>query len=227
MTEDSLTEPDARIDTDRTERIGIPEAVYCAAKTTEQCVAIVAEMLQRSKDAVIATRCTPEQREALLALAPQTAEGATLTWQHRARTGSRAALIGAGTSDLPVVQEAAATLRALGHDVDTILDVGVAGLHRTLDALPRIRRGDALIVAAGMEGALPTVLGGLVSAPIVAVPTSTGYGTSFEGMTALLGMLASCAPGISVVGIDNGYGAACALHRILSVTKRVSGSDAT
>ena len=208
---------EARIDLDRTRRVDLPEAVYCHHKTTRQCVAIVTEMLAGGSDAVIATRTTPEQFEALHALRPppNEAAGSTLTWRHRPTTGRRAAVVAAGTSDLPVATECRLTLEALGHEVDAVTDVGVAGLHRLLTALPEFADAEVLVAIAGMEGALPTVLAGLVAQPLIAVPTSVGYGTAFEGQTALLSMMTSCAPGIAVVGIDNGYGAACAAHRIL------------
>jgi pyridinium-3,5-biscarboxylic acid mononucleotide synthase len=205
----------ALIDLARSERIGMPEAVNCQGKTVQQCVDIVGLMLDRGDDCVIATRCAPDQAAALRALSPMLDAHATLTWRHRPASGRTTAIVCGGTSDLPIVDEAAATLAALGHSVDRHVDVGVAGLHRLLSAVPSIRQADVVIAIAGMEGALATVLGGLVAAPIIAVPSSAGYGSSFEGVTAMLGMLASCAPGIAVVGIDNGYGAACAAHRIL------------
>jgi NCAIR mutase (PurE)-related protein len=208
---------DARLDLDRSRRIDLPEAVYCHHKTTAQCVAIVAELLQRGDDAVVATRATPEQRRALRDVAPPAAEaGPTLSWRHRSPSGRRVTVVAAGTSDLPVADECRITLSSLGHEVAAITDVGVAGLHRLLGVLPDLEPADVVVAVAGMEGALPTVLAGLVPQPIIAVPTSVGYGTAFEGQTALLSMLTSCAPGIAVVGIDNGYGAACAAHRILA-----------
>jgi hypothetical protein len=129
-------------------------------------------------------------------------------------------VVTAGTSDLPVATECRLTLEALGHSAGVISDVGVAGLHRLVTVLPELESADVLVVVAGMEGALPTVLAGLVAQPMVAVPTSVGYGTAFEGQTALAAMMTSCAPGIAVVGIDNGYGAACAVHRILRAWPR-------
>lgn len=208
--------PEARIDLDRTTRIDLPEAVYCLGKTVDQCVEIVGSMLDGGDDAVIATRATPEQQAALAALGPAAHVDSTLTWRHRPPTGAAAGVIAAGTSDLPVAGECRLTLEALGHDVEVITDVGVAGLHRLLAVLDDLDRADVLVAVAGMEGALPTVLAGLVAQPLIAVPTSVGYGTAFEGQTALLSMLTSCAPGVAVVGIDNGYGAACAAHRILA-----------
>ncbi len=207
--------PEFRLDVDRTRRIKMPEAVYCHHKTVEQCVDIVGEFLETSTDAVIATRATPDQFDALTKLQPNSATGTTLTWRPRPPTGRTASVLCAGTSDLPVASEAVETLTALGHSVDLKVDIGVAGLHRLLSVLDEIV-AEVVIVLAGMEGALPTVVAGLVSQPIIAVPTSVGYGTAFDGQTALMSMLTSCAPGISVVGIDNGYGAASAAHRILS-----------
>ena len=212
--------PDARLDLDRTARIDLPEAVYCLGKTVPQCTDIVSAMLAEGRDAVVATRATAEQQEALSALDPDAHTGSTLTWRHRPPTGATAVVVAAGTSDLPVAEECRATLVSMGHDARSIVDVGVAGLHRLLDALPGIEDADVVVAVAGMEGALPTVLGGLIAAPLIAVPTSVGYGTAFEGQTALASMMTSCAPGIAVVGIDNGYGAACAAHRILRSLRR-------
>lgn len=207
--------PDARLDFDRTARIDLPEAVYCRSKTVEQCVDIVSSMLADGADAVIATRTTDEQLAALTELDPEASAAGTLVWRPRPPTGAVAAVVAAGTSDLPVAEECRLTLEAMGHRVELSVDVGVAGLHRLLDIVPSLATADAIVAVAGMEGALPTVLGGLVAQPLIAVPTSVGYGTAFEGMTALAGMMTSCAPGVAVVGIDNGYGAACAAHRIL------------
>lgn len=212
----------ARLDLDRTERTGLPEAVYCQGKTTEQVVAIVERLLTDGTDAVIATRATTEQAAALDALAPAPAgRGAGIrSWRHRALTGRCVAVVAAGTSDLHVADECRLTLTALGHDARAVTDVGVAGLHRLTAALPEIEDAELIVAVAGMEGALPTVLAGLVRQPIIAVPTSAGYGTSLEGVTALLGMLATCSPGITVVGIDNGFGAAYAGHRMLEMSRR-------
>ena len=209
---------DARIDIGRSARIDIPEAVYCAGKTTEHCVAIVAEMLERGTDAVLATRTTPEQHAVLSTLDPDDATATALLWRPRPGTSRSVAVVSAGTSDLPVADECRLTLRAFGHDARLVTDVGVAGLHRLTSALPELDGQEVIVAIAGMEGALATVLAGLVPQPIVAVPTSAGYGTSFEGITALVSMMASCSPGIAVVGIDNGYGAACAAHRILGAS---------
>jgi NCAIR mutase (PurE)-related protein len=221
---------EARLDLDRTRRIDLPEAVYCQSKTVEQCVTIVESLLADGTDAVVATRATPDQHKALQHLSPTAATDhtsagyTTMTWRHRPRTGARVAVVSAGTSDLAVAGECRLTLEALGHEVTSLTDVGVAGLHRLLGVLETLEPAGAIVTIAGMEGALPTVMAGLVAQPIVAVPTSVGYGTAFEGQTALLSMMTSCAPGIAVVGIDNGYGAACAAHRIVRVASgRVDG----
>ncbi len=194
----------------------MPEAVLCQFKSIDQTTAAVQGLLEAG-DAVVATRLTEEQRPKLQALRPDLADLTTMAWNPRSSSGRSVAIISAGTSDVPIASEAAVTLAALGHDVRRITDVGVAGVHRLQAAIPEFEDADVIIAIAGMEGALPTVLAGLTGMPIIAVPTSVGYGTAFDGMTALLTMLASCAPGIAVVGIDNGYGAACAAHRILGL----------
>jgi NCAIR mutase (PurE)-related protein len=209
----------ARLDLARTERTGLPEAVYCQGKSADQVDAIVRRLLTEPTDAVIATRATPEQAERLDALAPHGVGAGIRTWHHRPATGRRVAVVAAGTSDVPVADECRLVLTALGHTVDVITDVGVAGLHRLTAALPELAPAELVVAIAGMEGALPTVLAGLVRQPIIAVPTSAGYGTSLEGITALLGMLATCSPGIVVVGIDNGFGAAYAVHRMLEMSR--------
>lgn len=215
-----------RLDLGRSERLGLPEAVYCEGKTVQQCVDIVAAFLASGEDAVIATRATEEQQAALVELDPVNHVGTTLTWRHRAASGRSASIVSAGTSDLPVANEVRLVLNAMGHEAVAITDVGVAGLHRLTDALPDIMANEIIVALAGFEGALPTVLAGLVPHPIIAIPTSVGYGTAFEGMTALHSMMASCAPGISLVGIDNGYGAACAAHRLLSALSRAETVNA-
>jgi NCAIR mutase (PurE)-related protein len=207
----------ARLDLSRTERTGLPEAVYCQGKAAEHALAIVERLLTDGDDVVIATRVTAEQAPLLDALAPQSTGTGIRTWRHRPPTGRRVAVVAAGTSDLPIADECRLTLLALGHDAYAVTDVGVAGLHRLTAALPEIEPAEVIVAVAGMEGALPTVLAGLMRQPIVAVPTSVGYGAGLEGVTALLSMLASCSPGISVVGIDNGFGAAYSVHRMLQV----------
>jgi hypothetical protein len=213
-----------QLDLDRTRRVGMPEAIYCQGKTSDQCVAIVSELLTdgRSNDAIVATRVQADQLDGLVVLRPSVIAGTTLTWRPRPASGTTVAVVCAGVSDITVADEARATLEALGHTVISRTDVGVAGLHRLTDALPDLEQADIVIAVAGMEGALATVLAGLIPQPIVAVPTSAGYGTSFEGMTALLSMAASCAPGIALVGIDNGYGAACVAHRMATLRERTT-----
>ena len=209
----------SRLDLSRTARIGMPEAVFAAGKTPEQCVEIVARMLADTAHPVIVTRCATRHQDALRELAPDGTWSGTLTWRHAPTRPGTVAIVSGGTSDEHVVNECAGTLTAMGVGVRQVPDVGVAGLHRLLGSLGELDDGDVLVTVAGMEAALPTVLAGLVAAPIVAVPTSVGYGTTFEGLTALLSMMSSCAPGISVVGIDNGYGAACAALRILGSSR--------
>jgi NCAIR mutase (PurE)-related protein len=207
----------ASIDHHRHLRQGMPEAVYGPGKRPEQCVAIVGELLTNGTGPVLLTRADEEQRVACTtAHGGSIEEGRALLW--RAPTANRAAnvvIVTAGTSDLPVANEAALTLRAYGLASSVVADVGVAGLHRLLARLDQITSADAVIVIAGMEGALASVVGGLTGAPVVAVPTSVGYGAALDGVTALLAMHASCASGVTVVGIDNGFGAACAIARIL------------
>lgn len=206
-----------RLDVDRPRRIGMPEAVYAGAKTADQCVAIVETLLDTSDDPVIVTHATGDQHQALLRLKPAGDWGRTLTWRHAPlREVAPVAIVSGGTSDQPVVDECAATLTAMGVPAHTHRDVGVAGLHRLMDVVPSLGEASVVVAVAGMEASLPTVLAGLVGAPIIGVPTSAGYGSSLEGITAMLSMLASCAPGIAVVGIDNGYGAACAALRMLA-----------
>jgi NCAIR mutase (PurE)-related protein len=210
----------ARIDHHRRLRTGLPEAVYAPGKSVEQCVAIVGELLAGGDDPVILSRADAAQRAAALAAhAGGTATGRaphTVTWRPAAPRPATVVVASAGTADLPVADECAATLTALGLPPVRLTDVGVAGLHRLLAEVDVLATADAVVVVAGMEGALASVVGGLTGAPVVAVPTSVGYGASLEGVTALLAMLASCASGTTVVGIDNGFGAACAVSRILA-----------
>ena len=207
-----------RLDLDRSRRTGLPEAIYAEGKSVQQCVDIVAALLgPDGGDApVVVTRCTGEQLTALEQLAPTGRWSSTLTWRHASmRDVAPVALVSGGTSDAPVLDECLGTLTALGVPTREVRDVGVAGLHRLLDAVDELDGVSAVVVVAGMEAALGTVLAGLVAAPIVAVPTSVGYGTTFDGLTALLSLLSSCAPGVTVVGIDNGYGAAAAVARVV------------
>jgi NCAIR mutase (PurE)-related protein len=208
----------ARVDVDRAARTGDPEVVYGAGKTPEQVVALLRTLHERHPDrAVLATRLADEALDRLAAELPEAAldrvaRAATLG-ELPAPHGT-VAVVAAGTSDAPVAAEAALTVRVHGAAVDRIDDVGVAGLHRLLAVRDRIAAADCLVVVAGMEGALPSVVGGLTGVPLVAVPTSVGYGASFGGLAALLGMLNSCAPGVTVVNIDNGYGAGVFAARV-------------
>lgn len=208
---------DALVDHHRVLRQGMPEAVYGPGKTPEQCVQIVGELLAHGSGPVLLTRTSPDQADAVIAAHPDPERrGSTLLWRRPGpdRTG-RVLVASAGTADAPVVDECTLTLEAFGFAPDRLTDIGVAGLHRVLANLDRITSADAVIVVAGMEGALASVIGGLTGAPVVAVPTSVGYGAGLDGVTALLAMHASCASGVTVVGIDNGFGAACAIARML------------
>ena len=207
---------DALVDHHRTLRQGMPEAIYGPGKSPEQCVRIVDELLTHGSGPVLLTRSTPDQRQAVLAAHPdaEVTSGSVLWRAPSARRPQRVLAISAGTADVPVLDEAVFTLRAHGFEPDRITDVGVAGLHRLLAHLDRVTSAEAIVVVAGMEGALASVIGGLTSVPVVAVPTSVGYGAGLEGVTALLAMHASCASGVTVVGIDNGFGAACAIARL-------------
>jgi len=207
----------ARVDHHRALRQGHPEAVYGPGKTPEQCAAIVAELLSEpGAGPVLLTRASPDQAEAALgANAEGRQTGHTVVWRPAAVRSGRVVVITAGTADLPVAEECIVTLTAQGFRPELVADCGVAGVHRLLATLDELRSADAIVVVAGMEGALASVVGGITAAPVVAVPTSTGYGAAFEGITALLAMLSSCASGLTVVGIDNGFGAACAIHRML------------
>ncbi len=202
----------ANIDQHRELRIGYPEVIYCAGKTPAQVRAILGRMLA-STSAILATRADSTHVAAVQDLLPAlTHDPVSRTLFRPAKQPSHPvmgsiAIVAAGTSDLPVAEEAARTAEAFGNHVERIYDVGVAGLHRLMDRLELIRKAQVIIAVAGMEGALPSVLGGLVDRPIIAVPTSIGYGASFHGLAALLAMLNSCAPGVTVVNIDNGFGA--------------------
>jgi NCAIR mutase (PurE)-related protein len=208
----------ARVDLDRAARTGDPEVVYGEGKTPEQVVGILRTLHERHPDrAVLATRLSAESLDVVGEELPEAhldevARAATLGPIPTAR--GLVAVISAGTSDAPVAAEAALTAAVHGAGVVRIEDVGVAGLHRLLEGRERFAGADCLVVVAGMEGALPSVVGGLVGVPLVAVPTSVGYGASFGGVAALLAMLNSCAPGVSVVNIDNGYGAGVFAARV-------------
>jgi NCAIR mutase (PurE)-related protein len=213
----------ASVDHHRHLRSGLPEAIYGPGKTPAQCVDIVGELLAHGSGPVLLTRTDAAQRAACIdAHGPADAEASrSLLWRQPDEFAtSKIAVVTAGTSDIAVADEAVLTLRAYGFDPTIVTDVGVAGLHRLLARLDDLTDADALIVVAGMEGALSSVLGGLTGAPVVAVPTSVGYGSGLDGVTALLAMHASCASGITVVGIDNGFGAACAIARMFSWPNR-------
>ena len=201
----------AKVDHHRALRRGFPEAIFGAGKTPEQIVAIVDRIVARGQN-VIVTRTTGEVHRLLgkhhsAAQFHEVARCVTVVVAPPAPLPGKAAIVCAGTSDVPVAEEAAVTAEFHGARVDRIHDVGVAGLHRLLDRTPTIREAQVVVVAAGMEGALPSVVGGLVDVPVIAVPTSIGYGASFGGLCALLAMLNSCSSGVSVVNIDNGFGA--------------------
>ncbi len=208
---------DTLVDHHRHLRQGSPEAVYGRGKSPEQCVAIVDELLTHGTGPVLVTRVDDDQRKALEARFG-TAEYANGSMLWRAPdpwfTG-RVLVISAGTSDVPVVDECILTLRSHGIPSMRITDVGVAGLHRLLARVDDVMNADVIVVVAGMEGALASVIGGLSGKPVIAVPTNVGYGAGLDGVTALLAMHATCANGVTVVGIDNGYGAACAVARIV------------
>ena len=207
----------ARVDHHRALRQGLAEAVYAPGKTAEQCAGIVAELLSDGGSGpVLLTRADDEQAAAALARNPGGRRTATtLVWRPADERPERVAVVTAGTADLPVADECGATLEAYGFRPVRITDAGVAGVHRLLASADELTRADVVVVIAGMEGALASLVGGVTGAPVVAVPTSVGYGAALEGVTALLAMLSSCAAGLAVVGIDNGFGAACAVARIL------------
>jgi hypothetical protein len=221
----------AKVDHHRSLRQGLPEAVYGQGKTPEQCLSIVAELLSEGDGPVILTRADDAQVE--LAMRRNLGGRRTVTgratggdqvrgdlsvvvWRAAPLRATSTLVVTAGTSDLPVARECEATLTALGFGPVMLADCGVAGVHRLLSAADQLADADAVVVVAGMEGALASLVGGITPAPVVAVPTSTGYGAALEGVTALLAMHSSCAAGITVVGIDNGFGAACAIARMLS-----------
>jgi pyridinium-3,5-biscarboxylic acid mononucleotide synthase len=209
-----------RYDYSRLARIGMPEAVFCLGKTTSHLRAIVTELVGRPDNPVLFTRMTESQYQAVKQIAEEAldydAESATAVMHGYlpARDGTVAVLT-AGTSDIPVAAEACRTLEFLGVKATCIVDVGVAGLWRLLERVDDFTTADVVIVVAGMDAALASVVGGLTGRPVIAVPTSTGYGAAANGDTALRAMLTSCAQGITVTNVDNGFGAACAANRIL------------
>jgi len=208
----------ARVDTDRRRRCGFPEVIFGMGKTPEQVAGIARAILE--KDTVLlVSRATEEQWRAVAAHFPGavwhgSARCITVVGEKITLLEGHVAVVCAGTSDTPVADEAAVTLEVFGNRVERFTDVGVAGIHRLLAVRDRIESANVIIVVAGMEGALPSAVAGLVSKPVIAVPTSTGYGASFRGVAALLGMLNSCGSGVTVVNIDNGFGAAYAAAQI-------------
>jgi NCAIR mutase (PurE)-related protein len=201
----------AQLDLGRAKRTGFPEVIFGEGKTSEQIAQIMQTMIERS-DRVLATRVDATKAQYVCTQIPALTyhkEARALSWQHPDVTKNEGyvAVVCAGTSDLPVAEEACVTAICMGNRVERVYDVGVAGIHRLFNRLPVIRGANAIVVVAGMEGALASVLGGLVDKPLVAVPTSIGYGANFQGFAALLSMLNACAPGIAVVNIDNGFGA--------------------
>lgn len=202
----------AKVDHHREMRHGMPEVILGQGKTAEQVAGIAAALLKRSRN-VLCTRATEEMAERVRAVEPETeyfpAARVVRVWRDRTVYGKgKIAAVCAGTSDLPVLEEAQLTAETMGNQVEAICDVGVAGIHRLLHQRERLAEARVAIVCAGMEGALPSVVGGMVSCPVIAVPTSVGYGASFHGLAALLGMLNSCSSNVTVVNIDNGFGAA-------------------
>ncbi len=208
----------AKIDTHRHLRTGVPEVIFCQGKTLEQ-IAKIAERLIEDNRNIMATRATPEAYERIQELTGQAeyhemARVVVVKPEALPELKGHIAVVCAGTADIPVAEEAFIVAQTLGNRVERFYDVGVAGIHRLLDQREKIARANAIITVAGMEGALAGVVAGLMDKPVIAVPTSVGYGASFQGLSALLTMLNSCAPGISVVNIDNGFGAGYQAHQI-------------
>ncbi len=207
------TSSESCIDHHRALRTGIPEVIYGQSKTAEQIISIGRSLLDRDT-VVIATKVDQDKAKLVLSGLPtltyhEQAQALTGNEKQQEKDSGMIVIVSGGTSDIPIAEEAQVTLQALGHPVTTLYDVGVAGLHRILGRQQVLRQARVVIVVAGMEGALPSVVSGLVECPVIGVPTSVGYGTGFGGIAALLSMLNSCAPGIGVVNIDNGFGAAC------------------
>jgi len=219
----------ARVDHHRGLRQGLPEVVFGQGKTVDQVRGIVERLADRS-DRLLITRVGPEYLPPVAELLPDAEyhRGARAIVVDRSERGlplPGVCLVAAGTADLPVAEEAALTARLMGHEVEQIVDVGVAGIHRLLDVIPRLRAANVVIAVAGMEGALPSVVGGLVDVPVVALPTSIGYGANLGGLTAMLAMLNSCAPGLAVVNVDNGFGAGYLAAQINTLAHRAPAND--
>ena len=210
----------ARIDHHRHLRQGVPEVIFASGKTDEQVLSIARAMHKKSGSFLI----TKASRQIFDSLNIRGAvfypESGLISVSGEKKKKGTVLVMTAGTSDIPVAEEAAVTASFLGSNVESVYDVGVAGLHRLMDTSEQIRKAHVLVVAAGMEGALPSVVGGMTDSPIIAVPTSTGYGTSLGGLTALFAMLNSCVPGIAVMNIDNGFGAGCLAHKINMLVNR-------
>ena len=214
----------AQVDTHRALRKGFPEIVFGAGKTPEQVLKIAGKLLEHEPH-VLVTRIAPEHARLLRkkfkhAVHHELARCVTIDRKPLPKRPGAIAVVCAGTSDLPVAEEAAVTAEIMGNRVERVTDVGVAGVHRLFNRLEHIQRANVVVVVAGMEGALPSVVAGLVSKPVIAVPTSVGYGASFGGIAALLGMLNSCASGVTVVNIDNGFGAGYAASQINALTEK-------
>src|SRR5271157_293131 len=212
----------ANLDHHRALRNGFPEVIFAQGKTPEQVSEIFSRLMAHNQQ-VLATRVSQEMYLQIRDWLPETTYHPAAHVLYVDRNSERGKLAGilvlsAGTSDIPVAEEAAITAELMGNQVERVYDVGVAGLHRLLDRLSILQKANVIVVVAGMEGALPSVVGGLVEVPIVALPTSIGYGASFQGLAALLGMLNSCANGVAVVNIDNGFGAGCLAARINRLT---------
>ncbi len=222
----------ADVDHEREKRLGYPEVIFCEGKTPEQIEAISKHILSSAKAGLLATRADRHAFEAVKRACPEAIYHAVARVAHVKGKALPApklhvCVVSAGTADLPVAEEAAVTAEALGLCVDRVFDVGVAGIHRMFGRLDVIRSAGVTIVTAGMDGALASVVGGLVRTPVLAVPTSVGYGASFNGLAALTSMLCSCAPGVAVFNIDNGFGAAYMAARILRLCALDSGEEAT
>ena len=220
----------ARVDNHRSLRNGFPEVIYCERKSLEEIKAIITEML-KSNNNILASRASQEIFEMVKEIAPDAIyhprpKMIFIKQQELEETNSKILVVSGGTSDMPVAEEAAVTAEALGNKVDRLYDVGVAGIHRLLGSLDKLDQASVIIAVAGMEGALASVVGGLVDKPVIAVPTSVGYGANFGGVSALLTMLNSCASGVGVVNIDNGFGAAYLASTInLQIENALKGSD--
>jgi hypothetical protein len=217
----------AKIDHHRALRDNLPEVILGEGKTTAQIVAVAEKLVERS-GRLLVTRvdepCFQAIRERIADAVYHQEARATTVDRHPPVPMTGVVILCAGTADLPVAEEAAVTSELMGHQVERVYDVGVAGIHRLLDHLPKLREARVLVVVAGMEGALPSVVSGLVSSPVIAVPTSTGYGAAFQGLAPLLTMLNSCAPGVAVVNIDNGFGAGY-LAAVINRLARSAGED--